>query len=87
MESPAIAAGSFEELIALSWFQIAFPCCCDSSNKNWTMSNGSDEFRLAGESRRSRSPFLRICRQRNAREILKSYVLVGWGVFSGIVEP
>jgi hypothetical protein len=30
--------------------------------------------------------FLRICRQRNAREILKSHVLVEWGVFSGIVE-
>jgi hypothetical protein len=44
METPGIAVGSFEELIALSWLQIAFPCSSDSSNKNWTMSNGSDEF-------------------------------------------
>ena len=44
MESPLIAVGSFEELIALSWLQIAFPCSSDSSNKNWTMSNDFDEF-------------------------------------------
>ena len=44
MESPGIAVDSCEELIAKSWLQIAFPCSFDSSNKNWTMSNGSDEF-------------------------------------------
>jgi hypothetical protein len=49
MESPLIAVGSFEELIALSWLQIAFPCSSDSSNKNWTMSNDFDEFPLEGE--------------------------------------
>jgi hypothetical protein len=50
MESPLIAVGSFEELIALSWLQIAFPYSSDSSNKNWTMSNDCDEFPLKEKS-------------------------------------